>query len=154
MYTMDDVTWLQAGDTLPLDGGTLTVLGPVEKNGEAENCNSLVLLAEGGGGRILLAGDMEFPEESTLLNAGADLKADVLKVGNHGENDATSNAFIAAVQPSLAVIPTDSEEEPDTPSPRVLRLLETWNVAVKVTQDASVGVLVTLRDGEVLYEMK
>ena len=153
-YTMEDVTWLQAGDTLPLDGGTLTVLGPVEKNEEAENCNSLVLLAEGGGGRMLLTGDMEFPEEGSLLNAGADLKADILKVGNHGEDDATSNAFIAAVQPSMAVISTNSEEEPDTPSPRVLQLLKTWNVTVQATQDAPVGVLVTLRDGEVLCEMK
>ena len=41
--------YLSAGDELPLDGGKLTVLGPIELS-ETENCNSLVLLAEGGGG--------------------------------------------------------------------------------------------------------
>ena len=44
-----DVVYLAGGDELPLDGGKLTVLGPLTLNEEAENCNSLVLLAEGGG---------------------------------------------------------------------------------------------------------
>lgn len=153
-YTEEDIVWLSAGDTLPLDGGKLTVIGPVEKNEELENCNSLVLLAEGGGGSILLTGDMEFPEEESLLNAGLIPHADVIKIGNHGENDATSHALIAAVLPSLAVISTNSDDEPDTPSPRVLRLLNTWNVKVLQTQNTGKGVLITLRDGEIIPEMK
>ena len=148
------VTWLSAGDALPLDGGSLTVLGPLVRDGEKENNNSLVLLAEGGGGSMLLAGDMEFPEETSLLNAGLVPHADVLKIGNHGEDDATSNAFISAVNPSLAVISTNSEEEPDTPSRRVLKLLASYGIPVLVTQDAASGVLVTLRNGEISYEMK
>ena len=148
------VVYLAAGDTLPLDGGKLTVIGPLEKNEEIENCNSLVLLAEGGGGSILLTGDMEFPEESSLLNAGLIPRADVLKIGNHGEGDATSNALIAAVQPSLAIISTNTEDEPDTPDPRVLKLLSGAGIRVLVTQDAELGVLVTLRNGEITAEMK
>ena len=66
-----EVIWLAAGDTLPLDGGKLSVIGPTEKNEELENNNSLVLLAEGGGGSMLLTGDMEFPEENILLAAGS-----------------------------------------------------------------------------------
>ena len=147
-------TYLSGGDELPLDGGKLTVLGPVEKNEEAENCNSLVLLAEGGGGSILLAGDMEFPEEASLLKAGIIPKADVIKIGNHGEGDATSTQLITTVQPQLAVISTNSEDEPDTPDPRVLQLLKQQNVRVLITQDSTYGVLVTLKNGEILTEMK
>ncbi|MCR5297334.1 MAG: MBL fold metallo-hydrolase [Clostridiales bacterium] len=153
-YPEENVIWLRAGDTLPLDGGKLTVIGPLEKNEEAENNNSLVLLAEGGGGSMLLTGDMEFPEESSLLNAGAIPHADVLKVANHGEGDATSTALISAVCPSLAVISTNSEDEPDTPDPRVISLLRNWDVDVRITQDAVTGVLVTLRNGEISVEMK
>ena len=153
-YTEEDIVWLSAGDTLPLDGGKLTVIGPLVKNEEVENCNSLVLLAEGGGGSILLTGDMEFPEEESLLNAGLIPHADVIKIGNHGENDATSHALIAAVLPSYAVISTNSDDEPDTPSPRVLRLLDTWNVKVLLTQNTEKGVLITLRNGEIIPEMK
>ena len=153
-YTEEDIVWLSAGDTLPLDGGKLTIIGPLVKNEEVENCNSLVLLAEGGGGSILLTGDMEFPEEESLLNAGLIPHADVIKIGNHGENDATSHALIAAVLPSYAVISTNSDDEPDTPSPRVLRLLDTWNVKVLLTQNTEKGVLITLRNGEIIPEMK
>lgn len=149
-----DVIWLSAGDTLPLDGGKLTVIGPLEKNEELENNNSLVLLAEGGGGSMLLTGDMEFPEENSLLSAGVIPKADVLKIGNHGESDATSSALVTAVQPALAVISTNSDDEPDTPAPRVLMTLKSANVPVLVTEDSQDGILVTLRNGELITEMK
>lgn len=148
-----EVVYLSAGDTLPLDGGKLSVLGPREKSG-LENCNSLVLLAEGGGGSILLTGDMEILEEESLLKAGLIPRADVIKIGNHGEGDATSEALIRAVQPALAVISTNSDDEPDTPDPRVIRLLARWNIPVLVTQDAKTGILITVRNGEVLYELK
>lgn len=145
--TNHTVTWLEAGDTLPLSGGTLTVLGPLEKS-ETENCNSLVLLAEGGGGRILLTGDMEFPEEDSLLKAGQIPQADVIKIGNHGEGDATSAQLLTTVQPKLAVISTNTDDEPDTPDPRVLKLLNDQNIPYLLTQDAETGVLITLANGE------
>jgi len=148
------VVFLFAGDELPLDGGRLAVIGPLEKDDDKENNNSLVLLAEGGGGSILLTGDMELPEEASLLKAGVLPRVDVLKVGNHGEGDATSNALIEALRPSLAVISTNTQDEPDTPDPRVLRLLASWNVKVLVTQDTVRGVQVTLRGGQILTEMK
>lgn len=146
--------YLAGGDELPLDGGKLTVLGPVEMNEEAENCNSLVLLAEGGGGSILLTGDMEFPEEDSLLKAGLIPQVDVIKIGNHGEGDATSTQLIVTAAPSLAVISTNSDDEPDTPDPRVLQLLRQQNVRVLLTQDSVQGVLVTLKGGEILTEIK
>lgn len=149
-----EIHYLAAGDTLPLDGGKLTVIGPLELNEDAENNNSLVILAEGGGGSILLTGDMEFPEEDSLLKAGLIPRADVLKIGNHGEGDATSIAFVTAVQPSLAVISTNTEDEPDTPDPRIIRMLDNMNIPVLVTQDAGQGVLITLRNGEILTEIK
>ena len=149
-----EVIWLAAGDTLPLDGGKLSVIGPTEKNEELENNNSLVLLAEGGGGSMLLTGDMEFPEENVLLAAGLIPKADVLKIANHGESDATSSALVAAVQPALAVISTNSDDEPDTPAPRVLMTLKSSNVPVLNTEDSQEGILVTLRNGELLTEVK
>ena len=148
------ITWLTGGDTLPLDGGKLTVLGPLEKNEETENNNSLVLLAEGGGGSILLTGDMEFPEESSLIHAGVIPQVDVIKIGNHGEGDATSAQLIATALPKLAVISTNSEDEPDTPDPRVVRLLAQQEIQILYTQDAAQGILVTLKNGTIETEIK
>ena len=145
------VVWLKAGDEIMLDGGRLTVLGPVEKS-DVENNNSLALLAEGGGGSMLLTGDMEFPEEQTLLQAGLLSPVNVITIGNHGEGDATSEALIAAVTPSLAVISTNTKEEPDTPDPRVMKLLERNQISVVQTQETDTGVLITIKDGEVTTE--
>lgn len=152
--TGKEVTWLLSGDSLPLDGGTLEVVGPLVKNEETENCDSLVLLASGGGGTMLLTGDMEFPEEDTLLAAGLIPHADVLKVANHGEGDATGEALVKAVSPSVAVISTNSDDEPDTPAKRVLKLLAKYGAAVYLTQDTENGVLITIKDGTVDAVMK
>ena len=144
----ETVTFLRAGDELPLGAGRLTVVGPISAS-EVENCNSLVLVAEASGGKMLLAGDMEFPEEKELIAAGAIPRCDVIKIGNHGENDATSEALIRAVQPRVAVISTSTATEPDTPSTRVLAQLYAARVALYQTQDAQSGVLVTIDQGEV-----
>ena len=91
---------------------------------------------------------MEFPEESQLLSAGLIPRADVLKIANHGDNDATSEALLQAVQPRAAVISTSTEEKSSTPSTRVLRLLQNWKVDVYQTQETSLGVLLTLQNGD------
>ena len=143
----EKVTFLRAGDELPLGNGHLTVLGPRSLS-DVENCNSLVLLAEASGGRMLLTGDMEFPEESELLAAGVIPKCDVIKIANHGENDATSEALLRVVQSEIAVISTSTAAEPDTPSMRVLALLASAGVEMYQTQDAQSGVLVTIDQGE------
>ena len=151
--TNREVIFLTSGDTLPLEGGTLEVLGPREKS-DTENNNSLVLLATGGGGSMLLAGDMEFPEEESLMAAGLIPHADVLKIGNHGEDDATSEAFVDAVRPSVAVISTSTADEPDTPSARIMLMLERRGIQVYQTQETENGVLITLRNGEIAAESK
>lgn len=145
----ETVRWLSAGDNLPFGDGTLSVLGPTAYFGDKENNNSVVLLAEAAGGRMLLCGDMEEPAEALLLQAGAVPDCDVLKVGHHGEGDATSSAFALAVTPEVAVISTDSVAEPDTPSNRVMKLLRRVGAAVYLTETSGGGVLAEIRDGRV-----
>ena len=142
------VTFLQAGDELPLGNGKLTVIGPRSLS-DVENCNSLVLVAEASGGRMLLTGDMEFPEEEELLAAGVIPKCDVIKIANHGESDATSEALLRAVQPKVAVISTSTSAEPDTPSGRVLSAIAASGARLYQTQQAESGVLVTIEEGEI-----
>jgi len=142
----EKVTFLKAGDELPLGTGRLLAVGPITAS-ETENCNSLVLVAEAAGGRMLLAGDMEFPEEKELLRSGAIPRCQVLKVGNHAEGDATSEALLNVVRPEIAVISTNSAEEPDTPDVRVLALLASSGAKIYQTQDAKSGVLVTIDQG-------
>ncbi len=142
-----EVTWLKAGDSLPIDGGTMTVLAPMEANDDSENDNSLVLYVETKAGTMLLTGDMEFEEERTLLAAKTLKHADVLKVAHHGRDDATSSSLVRNVTPQVAVISTSTAEREDTPAESVVSLLTSVGAKVAVTQDAGEGVLVTLTDG-------
>ena len=143
---------LSPGDTLPLGDGNLRVLGPLAPAMDKEDNNSLILLAEAAGGRILLAGDMEFPEEASLLSAEVIPAADVLKVGNHGDDDATSSALLSAVRPKMALISTSTEEKDSTPAKRVLKALASFDAEVYQTQEAEWGILVTARDGALSAE--
>lgn len=148
------VNWLGAGDSVPLgdSGAVFRVLAPAMEIPDDEDDNSLVMMLESPDGRILLTGDMEHVEEAALLTSGADLRCDVLKVANHGDSDATSAALIAACAPSVALISTDSAEKPGTPDAGIVRNLQGIGCAVCVTQDASLGIRVTLDGGRVAVE--
>ena len=148
------VNWLGAGDSVPLgdSGAVFRVLAPAMEIPDDEDDNSLVMMLDSPDGRILLTGDMEHVEEAALLSSGADLCCDVLKVANHGDSDATSAALIAACAPSVALISTDSAEKPGSPDAGVVRNLQGVGCAVYVTQDASLGIRVTLDGGRVAVE--
>lgn len=146
----EEITLLQPGDTL--SDALLTVIGPIQEREESENDNSLVLVASGGGGKMLLTGDMEYDEENDLLAAGVIPSCEVLKVGHHGRDDATSAALVAAVQPKVAVISTSSVILPESPAKRVLRVLSSAGAQIVQTQQAEIGVRVTLRGGNVTVE--
>lgn len=140
---------LDAGETVCV-GNELCfeVLGPVELNEEDDNDNSLILRLEVNGKTVLLTGDMQVPEEQTLMDRNIDLAADILKVGNHGNPDATSDEFAAMVNPSVALISTDREEDDDSANLRVLAALN--SAEIYITDEFDKGILLTIaKDGKV-----
>ena len=53
---------------------------------------------------FLFTGDMEKKAENDLISAGADLSADVLKVGHHGASTSSTAGFLEEVNPVCSVI--------------------------------------------------
>lgn len=142
------MTWLSAGDMLDAgEGSFFRVLGPLSRDLEENNNNSLVMLLDTPQGAMLFTGDMEAAEENELIRAGAIPKAAVLKVGYHGKKNASSLTFLAMVRPQWAVISTSTEEDRNSPAPKVLERLWRIGAKVAVTQDAGLGILATLREG-------
>jgi len=134
---------LEAGDTVELVPDVeFDVLGPLEYNKDDDNDNSLVLKLSINGKTFLFTGDMQFAEEKTLLEAGVDLSADVLKVGNHGNPDATSKKFASAVSPDIAIISTDTSADHDSANEKVFMALQ--GADIFVTQDYLYGILATV----------
>jgi competence protein ComEC len=83
------------------------------------NNSSLILRAEVDGVRILLPGDAEIEAQRALLAAGADLRADVLKVPHHG-SAYSDPEFLAAVHASVAVVSVGLHNDYGHPSPILL----------------------------------
>lgn len=140
---------LNASDTVKAnDKVNFEVLGPITCNDKDDNDNSLVLRLKVNGKIILFTGDMQFSEESSLLSNNIDLSCDILKVGNHGNPDATSSEFASAASPEIAVISTDTSVDKDSANERVLDLFS--NSKTYITEDYRRGVLVTIsKDGEI-----
>jgi len=120
-------TYAQRGMRLAVGDLTLTVLhpGPTPLTGAAsdDNNNCIVLRVDYGATCLLLTGDAEQAAEADMIAAGLPLRCDVLKVGHHGSNGATSAPFVAAVAPRVAVIQVGADNYFGHPHPDVLARL-------------------------------
>jgi competence protein ComEC len=101
---------LAAGDRLAVDEIAFKVLWPIRgqvpttppDGGTGINNVSVVLLGQIGERRVLLMGDVEEGIDPSLLKD--DLPhVDLLKVAHHGSKTATTQAFVDAVRPTVAV---------------------------------------------------
>ncbi len=102
---------------------TFEVLGPLQDYAESNN-DSTVFRLQYDGFTMLFCGDMEAQAERDLLEDGAALRADVLKVAHHGSDTSTSAALLEAVQPRYAVI-SSGEDRSMLPRNAVLQRLHT-----------------------------
>ncbi len=83
-------------------------IAPYKLVNDEMNNNSIVLKLEYGETSYLFMADAEAGEEQDILSSGEDIKCDVYKVGHHGSNTSTTQAFLDAVKPEAAIITADS----------------------------------------------
>lgn len=127
------VTEALAGTAFDLgDGISLTLLYPFKSFQGTELKNpheaDVVAMLRWGSAEVLLTGDMETKVEQSLIDTGLDLEADVLKVGHHGSKTSSSEAFLKAVHPQLAVISVGAKNLYHHPSPETLARLENFHI--------------------------
>ena len=117
-----------AGRAWQWDGVRFEVLHPRPEDLQAPtkpNAVSCVLRVQasdaGGGGSVLITGDIEAAQEAALLQRGAAaLKSDVLLVPHHGSRTSSTPAFLDAVQPGVAVVQAAYRSRYGHPAPEVL----------------------------------
>jgi competence protein ComEC len=125
------IRWIRAQRGVTFDLGPtthVTVLAPemplITGTSSDINNNSVVLRVTFGHVAMLLTGDAQSEAEARLLShGGADLRADILKVGHHGSAYSSTPEFLAAVHPRIAIISCGLHNVFGHPSPRTLGAL-------------------------------
>ena len=136
----------QPGDTFDLGTAHITVLGPLRAS-QNVNDTSLILRVSFGDFHALFTGDAEYEEEADILASGTELQSDVLKVGHHGGSDATSEAWLKAVQPKTAVISCGKNNDYGHPAPQTLSRLQAAGTEILRTDQRGDIVLIVQYDG-------
>ena len=111
------------GATYELGGATFEVLGPVSNNAEDINSMSVMVRLDYGSNSFLFTGDAETDEEGEILETGANLDCDVLKVGHHGSTTSSGKKFLDAVSPSICVISCGADNKYGHPHKEITKRL-------------------------------
>ena len=121
---------LATGDRLVVDEVRLRVLWPDPgrvpeqpgATGTAINNVSIVLLGEFRGQRFLLTGDIEEGIDPGLVARGLP-QVDILKVAHHGSRTASTETFLEATRPRVAIVSTGRGNPYGHPTPETLARL-------------------------------
>ena len=102
---------VKQGDKLPIFDHHLQVL-----SGASKNDHSIVLYGQFFRTRFLFASDLKEEGEAKLMQHYPKMKTDVLKVGQHGAKDSSSSKFLQKIEPTVALISVEKNNQSKQPS--------------------------------------
>ena len=126
---------------------SVRILSPYDVIYDDYNDTSYILSISYGDTAVLLTGDAGETAEKLALKALPNhyFRANVLKVGHHGSRTSTSEKFLAAVDPSIALISLGADNEYGYPKDVILKRLAARNITVYRTDTD--GTVLVLLDG-------
>jgi competence protein ComEC len=124
---------------------SVNVLWPPAIGEKSANNDSVVLRIQYGERSILLTGDIEQAAERALLVSQQQLHADVIKVPHHGSKTSSTEDFVVATKPQLAIISVGRNSRFGHPHQEVVERWETHGATV-LTTGAS-GTITVTTDG-------
>jgi competence protein ComEC len=145
------VRLLSRGDVLPFGGALVEVLWPPPAEGtgaarRSDNDDSIVLRVRYGRRAFLLTGDIEARAEAALVAAGDPLACDALKVAHHGSRTSSTEGFVSAARPAVAVISVGQDSPHGHPHPAVVAR---WRAAgAQVFTTGERGTVTVSTDGD------
>jgi competence protein ComEC len=128
-------------------GAQADVLSPpsAEADRLSPNDASLVLRLADNQVRFLLTGDIEKRTEERLVGENAPIEADFLKAPHHGSKTSSTEAFLTAVAPRVAVISVGESNPFGHPSESVVERYEQHGARLLRTDRD--GAITTFTDG-------
>ncbi|HEY8227639.1 MAG TPA: ComEC/Rec2 family competence protein [Pyrinomonadaceae bacterium] len=152
--TSTPVQLVQTGDLLRFGDVEAEVLWPPSiSNADApsRNNDSLVIRIRYGERKLLLTGDIEKTAEAFLSQPDM-VGAEVVKVPHHGSRTSSTEAFVSAVQPKLAVISVGQQSMFGHPHPEVV---QRWrSIGAEVLTTGNSGMITVVTDGKSLSVTK
>ena len=115
------------------------------------NNDSLALRLTYGDISFLLTADITNEAEEPLSNGGAELHSTVLKVAHHGSSTSTTQRFLDAVDPAIAIVSAGRDNPYGHPAPAVMERLETSVGAENVYRTDLRGDVEVVSDGKTLW---
>ncbi len=99
---------------------------------------------------MLFTGDSPVAiEEYLVSNYGDELKSNVLKLGHHGSKTSSSEVFLKAVKPSIAIISAGCDNRYGHPNKSVIERLD--ELKIRKINTCKYGTITITTDGESVY---
>lgn len=141
------ITKPKVGDKYTLNGAEFIILAPNSENYTSTNDYSVVVKLVNGMSSFLFTGDAEeLSEKEILKNNKSLLVSNVLKLGHHGSVTSTSQEFLDAVHPNIAVIFSETGNSYGHPHKEIIERLEKKHVDILRTD--LLGTIVIKSDGK------
>lgn len=126
-----------AGQAWEWDGVQFVMLHPSPDRRLTGNNLSCVLRVVSRHGRMLLPGDIAARAERVLLrDQEAQLPADILVAPHHGSKSSSTESFLDAVRPGLALFPVGYRNRYGHPHPDVMQRYRERGIALAASPDA------------------
>lgn len=143
----------QSGEEVKAGNVYINILNPLDsldgKYFKDDNDTGVVSRLIYGKISFLFSADITSKEEQKLISEKFNLQSDVLKVAHHGSKYSTSDIFLAAVAPKIAVISDGKNNSYGFPTVDVLQRLENFGIKVFRTDEA--GDVKFVSDGNNIY---
>lgn len=120
------------GDTFVLGDGIATIMSVSNEDESDLNLNSIVIRFVFGNQSFLFMGDAEEKNEAEITWPATD----VIKIGHHGSDTSTSEKFINAVKPKVAIISVGKDNTYNHPSSDVISRLQKLGTTIYRTDES------------------
>lgn len=134
----------RAGETFDIGKLALEILYPEEVTGKV-NEESIAMKITYGDVQFIFTGDAGVKEEQNMIDRGVDLDAEILHMGHHGSNTSTSQDFLKAVSPEVAIYSAGSDNSYGHPHAEVIAAAE--NAGAEVYGTDVNGTVIVKTDG-------
>lgn len=138
----------KGGVSLGLQGVDAHFVSPVTSYDNDLNSSSAVLRVTNGENNFLFTGDATVESEQDMIASGQDIHADVLKLGHHGANTSTSEAFLSQVQPKFAIVSAGKDNQYGHPTAEILQRMREHNIQVFRTDEQ--GTIIAASNGKTI----